>query len=1434
MGQEDWNGDVEVDVDTQAGDTRDFNHPDRIRERQENHDRLVRDAQQKKLPNVSHEEILDLKKFKTLSKPESEPSCSKDSDDDFVLASEEEPVKSKKISMVEFLATKQRNFDDETVWLEDGIPYAVDTSAVDRLLPSLSDQILIASNFVMDPEYLDMDEEAEEMRKDDWNSRLKCMSDHPMIRELHGFKFVVKKTIGGKEYTHATKVADAFAADPTLLKPEIFYSRIKYLSALPKNAQALNRFLQHKVLCVSCQGDRMYFEGIYAGNLKFYIGGFEEDPTWWQSVAEKMKDVISDWMNYSTLFRTGNWLAKLTALGWSPLTRLLLGVASLMGYNERSNVSDTIILWMEWVAMVSITPLACYLLGVVVNVIFRLIWTIKFLNQGLTFAEAREFSGGMSKEDAAQYIGTDNHLVSFMRPPPNEKCQKRHNAWAQAYGWPQWQLVKGKWVVKEPPVKQEEVTHESMHAATIQETLIESTEQDLPRKDKQVLARMSKPQKIEVESGEQDLPRKDKQMLAKMSKPQKTVVESAEQIHSRRDRKLLASATKPKKIVVESSIGDMEITVEVESGKAQTVKFATPEQVMQTTKVVKEYLSGHQRSRYDIPNLKDVSRTPVPQEPDGPIQIDVEGCSDYNCVDVVRKVASKHTYWIKNKSGSFCACIVSGEYAFFPAHMAQLREEVVLYKHKIDPVVLDDKWAVGQVTARSPDWDLAIAKLDRKAKDIDNLFVRDHSFFSAGKMGMYFQYVPTIGSYVVVSGSYRTSVSVMENSPTGSERKEYVQRVMVSGLSARGTVTKPGDCGGVLGVMNPQSSRKLVGFHTSGSSVASFTTILTEDRIMQMRVLSGEVGVVEQHSSPSLITWAVRDDLNFNCSFLLEESSEEAQHFPGGCLDYVGDSSIVSKPVAEETGLKLSPFGLVFPEVLSRPSVLSEADPRLVNIDKLAKDRLGYPSILLTQMQKYSGPPVEVDEGVLESLVVQLTDHYSTELADEELGVPLNRERAEWEMVNGNPDDEHYKPLALKASAGFPWTEFGYSKKVQFLTPHTVLCEGRSVDGHWFDPHNPQSVLLYSVFRHKLDVARNGQRTHSVWKDCLKDELRPLEKIQVGKTRAFTAAPFESVLMMRFLFGRFKAAHTRAFLRLNHAVGVNPMSPQWNEIYQFLQTKGPTVLDGDFSSFDGTIPRQFMAAAGEVMIRVIEENSHDGWSTERRVLWQEIIDTMQVSWSTLYMKRRGNNSGQPLTTPTNCIALFLMMWYVFAKAVGTTDLAYFLEQVAFVDFGDDNVQNVAQEVQEDYNPQVIQSEFRKLGMEFTPATKEGEVRWQTLDEVVFLKRKFVPKTNGFVVAPLELTSIQQCFNYSLLEVNDCLGWKNLTHEQMLELSLHGNRTYVRIASVLKAAIKKPHFDKDLRSALAPELNKSFANAFEEVKERYGLSKREGRKTDSKD
>lgn len=246
--------------------------------------------------------------------------------------------------------------------------------------------------------------------------------------------------------------------------------------------------------------------------------------------------------------------------------------------------------------------------------------------------------------------------------------------------------------------------------------------------------------------------------------------------------------------------------------------------------------------------------------------------------------------------------------------------------------------------------------------------------------------------------------------------------------------------------------------------------------------------------------------------------------------------------------------------------------------------------------------------------------------------------------------------------------------------------------------------------------------------------------------------------------------------------------------------------DADFGRFDGCLRSDFMRAAGRVVNETIFTLNPSLTEEERRmykVVWEEIVTTLQISRNEISITTHGNPSGNPMTTVVNCIVNLMYHWYAFRRITGMKSLASFQQNVFFTCFGDD-VLFVTNHVKNGYSFAKVAKIMEELGQEYTTASKDAASSGaeKPIEELQFLQRMFVPQSNSFVFAPLRRESIEQQFNWTMMSPREFEAINAQIQEASIEAAAHGAGYY----NSFRAAIRDEIDNKDLRRYLNPPVS----------------------------
>lgn len=424
-------------------------------------------------------------------------------------------------------------------------------------------------------------------------------------------------------------------------------------------------------------------------------------------------------------------------------------------------------------------------------------------------------------------------------------------------------------------------------------------------------------------------------------------------------------------------------------------------------------------------------------------------------------------------------------------------------------------------------------------------------------------------------------------------------------------------------------------------------------------------------------------------------------------------------------------------------------------------------------LKKQFGPVYALDEDILHHASKDYTEFLQNVSAPpEELGV-LSFERA----TRGDEGSDYIRPINRSRSAGYPF----------------VLETKQKGKTEWFGStewvENDKTAALKQRCHDQISEMEQGKSQVYVFLDVLKDETRPLEKVAEGKTRVFAAAPMDFIIVFRMYFLTFLAWMMRNRIANESAVGIRAQSNEWTLLYQKLSEKGPRVIAGDFSNYDGSLGSRMLWAVYDIIDSFYEAAGQT--PAERNVrycLWRSIVNSHHLCGNVFYQLNHSQPSGNPATAILNSMYNSLACRYVFYRIYDPATVR-FSDVVSMCAYGDDDVLNVSDLVPA-FNQESMAAEFALIGMTYTDEDKSGRLGDKTLDKVSFLKRKFVyVEEDRYCYAPLALPSILECFNWTKKTDYELDIMIQNARSAFVELAMHpeGDFKYwsYRIARALK-------------------------------------------------
>lgn len=525
--------------------------------------------------------------------------------------------------------------------------------------------------------------------------------------------------------------------------------------------------------------------------------------------------------------------------------------------------------------------------------------------------------------------------------------------------------------------------------------------------------------------------------------------------------------------------------------------------------------------------------------------------------------------------------------------------------------------------------------------------------------------------------------------------------------------TTSGDCGSPLICADGKFAGKIIGIHSAGTpKEASFSQLITRE-MLEKHVTIG-TGTPIPSAKPQM-----------------------GNIIPSGHLGRIGLAENGKEFFQSNKSdiIKTDIHSLITPPV-TFPSVLSPKDPRLtIKTNPLTKGISKYAQCALPFPFRHR----EIVNEFMQDEVKMFRLSRRPEV--------LTLEQA----IVGIPELEGYERLPMNTSPGYPWV----------LTRPT----GELGKKYLFDINTNLPIRkLQDALEKREFNAKQGMRVESVWVDCLKDERRPLPKIQTGSTRVFTIPPVDFSILLRKYTLDFSVAVKNSRDFMDCKVGIDPQSLEWTTLYYWLTSFASKFVAGDFSSFDGSMPADLM---DDVRIDIEEFYKHHGTYTQEdsrtlQTLFDELIHTIHLARNEFYVTHQGNKSGNPITVILNSRInkrYMALAWLGLCERFQKYEyysMSAFHQNVRSAIYGDDNLLAIKDEVVEWYNQETISQYLEMFGITYTNETKTGITKFKPINECGFLKQTF---HNHEIISHIKVPHMKKD------TINELLNWTRIAPDQ---------------------------------------------------------------------
>jgi len=392
------------------------------------------------------------------------------------------------------------------------------------------------------------------------------------------------------------------------------------------------------------------------------------------------------------------------------------------------------------------------------------------------------------------------------------------------------------------------------------------------------------------------------------------------------------------------------------------------------------------------------------------------------------------------------------------------------------------------------------------------------------------------------------------------------------------------------------------------------------------------------------------------------------------------------------------------------------------------------------------------------------------------------------QAVEGEPGLAYFDSIGRSTSAGYP-----YNCVQSKITKNDIFGVG---DAYLFN--TVECRKLEADVMEYIDRAERGVATQVYYTDSLKDELRTRSKAEAGATRLVSCSPLLLTIVTRMYFLQ-ACRHLYLNKIMNGiAVGCNPFSTDWDTLARLLlHNSGKNIFSGDFKNFDGSEDYCLLRLAGDVLISWYGLSNNDPATRVRMRIFSDLCSSVHIRGSKVMAWEGSLASGNPLTSIINSIVnqiAFRYTWYainlekrLFKDHSHVTPR--FDDRVYLCTYGDDNVLSVCDTAADIFNPHNIREAMKDIKLVLTSSEKEAKVlAFSKIDEIDFLKRRFVINKQGTWLCPLNKDSILKPLVWMKSEGNEYDYMSDAVANALLELSQHQEKYYNEtLTSIIQAS-----------------------------------------------
>ncbi len=320
--------------------------------------------------------------------------------------------------------------------------------------------------------------------------------------------------------------------------------------------------------------------------------------------------------------------------------------------------------------------------------------------------------------------------------------------------------------------------------------------------------------------------------------------------------------------------------------------------------------------------------------------------------------------------------------------------------------------------------------------------------------------------------------------------------------------------------------------------------------------------------------------------------------------------------------------------------------------------------------------------------------------------------------------------------------------KCDFSTSDGIRCRKLGVKKeNLADPESEDAKKIISTLWMYVQMFARGMYTYAIAADCLKDELRDLERVKLKKTRIFYILDFIDCMLQKMAIGDFMCRLKQYFIATKGACGIPPGRRHWAFLYEKFVNSCFGIVCSDIATNDSIMHLLVLHVFAPWTWTFYPAASSPGPCRDF-ITWAYLANFMCIRFNRGkgWLMGTGNPSGGFMTTHFNTCYNHVLHKICFQYACHLRGISDYRDEYKYfqaIFYSDDNMS--ASLKYDWWTVQELASHAKVLfGIVITDPEKGTDFQANLpISRVSFLSRAFYPnpKIPNLIHAPLAFSSL---------------------------------------------------------------------------------------------